>query len=144
MDWLVIVGSYLSLSIALIGVKAKQSATPTLNTSSNNIIVNHSLLSLPSTQQSVSQNSIPNSAGLSLINPMEQNNPYNIRGSNTQIMQQQQQQGNIIATPLQIPPQQQSHSMSPLLPTPLLPSTLLFALYVLINTLRLRFFVIVV
>jgi hypothetical protein len=129
MDWLVIVGSYLSLSIALIGVKAKQSATPsTLNNTTNSIQL--APLQLPPTQLLLSQptplvsssNQVINAPPVALINQNLENNSFRGPSSSSSSSLIQQSPNMLLPPPST---QQQSH-MTPLLPTPLISSTILY------------------
>ena len=129
MDWLVIVGSYLSLSIALIGVKAKQSATPsTLSNTTNSIQL--APLQLPPTQLLLSQtatvsssNQVINAPPVPLINQNLENNSFRGPSSSSSSSSLIQQSPNMLLPPPST--QQQSH-MTPLLPTPLISSTILY------------------
>jgi hypothetical protein len=94
-DWLVIVGSYLSLSVAIVGVKAKQSTAAAT-------AIAPPLLDLPATA-AVSKNSIPGSQHSSPVVAYDSNSIYQV---NQSLLQQTS------------PPNLRLINSVPLLPTP--------------------------
>lgn len=112
MDWLVIVGCYTSLSLALVGVKAKQSNSFTPNKTNNtNSTVNVSQIQSNSPAVAVSPSSVNMPPQPSRISPMKQSqisstqqkmdkfiqNNLNATNNNTQ------QQSSLLPTPTNLP-----------------------------------------
>ena len=125
----------------MIGVKAKQSSTPTqtptLNNNVNNLkLINQSSFNMAHPSQSgfIINQSKPNmssSQSMPLINTnMEANGAFAIRPNNPSLIQPQ-------ANMLNHPPP--NHNMSSLLPTPLLTSTLLIYLKIRSSIINRRF-----